>query len=111
MLTLSLLCFNSGLYLGRFRIYKLLPERLQSFLGKDGHTGSTSLYSRIPAYDWSRSRLAGLNSTLFDIEANMRDGDNRAGLEGGGAQEIERIMNSQGVVSTMMCKVLEKIFT
>jgi hypothetical protein len=45
--------------------------------------------------------MAGLHSTLFDIESNMQDGDDRAGLEGSGAQEVERIMNSQGVVSEL----------
>lgn len=75
-----------------------MPERFRGFLIK-GSESSTSLYSRLPAYDWSRSRMAGLHSTLFDIESNMQDGDGRAGLEGSGAQEVERIMNSQGVVS------------
>ena len=60
---------------------------------------SRSLYSRIPAYDWTASRLAGLHSTLFDIEANVRDLDDRTGLEGAGAAEVHRLMQTHGVVS------------
>lgn len=64
-----------------------------------GNSVARSLYSRLPTYDWSTARLTGLNSTLFDIEANIRDGDQRTGLEAAGAQEIERLMATQGVVS------------
>lgn len=65
----------------------------------NGTNVARSLYSRLPTYDWSTARLSGLNSTLFDIEANVRDGDQRTGLEAIGAQEIERLMATQGVVS------------
>ena len=93
--------FQPAIYFGRYRLYALLPEQVRSRLENSARsTGSTSLYSRLPAYDWSTSRLAGLHSTLFDIEANIQDGDSRTGLEASGAQEIERIMNSQGVVSS-----------
>lgn len=36
---------------------------------------------------------------MFDIEANMRDGDSRSGLDEAGAAEVHRIMAQQGVVS------------
>lgn len=68
--------------------------------GSIGGSASRSLYSRLPAYDWTTSRLAGLHSTLFDIEANIQDGDQRTGLEGAGAQEIERLMAAHNVVSS-----------
>lgn len=64
-----------------------------------GSSVARSLYSRLPTYDWSTARLTGLHSTLFDIESNIRDGDQRTGLEAAGAQEIERLMATQGVVS------------
>jgi hypothetical protein len=90
---------NSAVYFGRFKLFSLVPERFQSKFINAGGSTSTSLYSRLPAYDWSTSRLAGLHSTLFDIEANLENGDSRTGLEASGAQEIERLMNTQGVVS------------
>lgn len=97
----ALFCLLSVAYFGRNRIFAKLPDRARSFISGSISSGggSTSLYSRLPAYDWSTSRLAGLHSTLFDIEANIEDGDSRTGLEAGGAQEIERLMNTQGVVS------------
>lgn len=72
---------------------------LSEYAGHTGSTGSNTLYSRLPTYAWGASRLAGLHSTLFDIEANIRDGDQRSGLEPIGAQEIERLMATDGVVS------------
>jgi hypothetical protein len=40
---------------------------------------------------------AGLSSNAFDIEANVRDGDSRAGLDERGAQEVKDIMRREGV--------------
>lgn len=40
---------------------------------------------------------AGLSSTLFDIEANVRDGDSRAGLDERGTQEVLEIMRRERV--------------
>ena len=70
-----------------------------SSTANNGSSVARSLYSRLPTYDWSTARLTGLHSTLFDIEANIRDGDQRTGLEAAGAQEIQRLMATQGVVS------------
>ena len=42
---------------------------------------------------FAAAREGGMTSTLFDIEANMRDGDTRA-LD---AAEVQRIMADQGV--------------
>lgn len=92
-------------YIARHRLPSGIRTRLG--LGERGMLGSTpsgmggagrGLYSHIPAYDWTTSRLAGLHSTLFDIEANVRGGDTRVGLEGAGAAEIERLMQTQAVV-------------
>lgn len=35
---------------------------------------------------------AGLSSSAFDLEANIRDGDSRAGLDERGTQEVLEIM-------------------
>ncbi|UZJ55132.1 hypothetical protein CBS101457_004452 [Exobasidium rhododendri] len=92
-----LVIFAIVVYFARYRLYAILPERLQTVLIKSAGGGNASLYSRLPAYDWSTSRIAGLHSTLFDIESNIQNGDSRTGLEASGAQEIERLMNTQGV--------------
>lgn len=39
---------------------------------------------------------------MFDIEANVRDGDSRAGLDEYQAAEVHAIMATRGVVS-MLC--------
>lgn len=40
---------------------------------------------------------AGLNSTNFDIEANIREGDSRTGLDERGTQEVMEIMRRERV--------------
>ena len=40
---------------------------------------------------------AGLTSSTFDIEANIRDGDSRAGLDERGTQEVLDIMRRERV--------------
>ncbi|GBE86528.1 UPF0357 protein [Sparassis crispa] len=40
---------------------------------------------------------AGLTSTTFDIEANVREGDSRAGLDERGTQEVLEIMRRERV--------------
>ena len=40
---------------------------------------------------------AGLTSTNFDIEANIREGDSRAGLDERGTQEVMEIMRRERV--------------
>ncbi|KAI0630559.1 hypothetical protein C8Q77DRAFT_1133847 [Trametes polyzona] len=40
---------------------------------------------------------AGLSSSTFDIEANIRDGDSRAGLDERGTQEVLDIMRRERV--------------
>jgi hypothetical protein len=51
----------------------------------------------VPGFDWSSNTANGLSSTLFDISANIADGDSRSGLDPSGAQDIQTIMQTQGV--------------
>ncbi|SNX87113.1 uncharacterized protein MEPE_05823 [Melanopsichium pennsylvanicum] len=62
-----------------------------------GSLASTSRYTRLPGFDWNSNLENGLNSTLFDITANMDDGDTRTGLDPRGAQDVQTIMQEQGV--------------
>jgi len=55
-------------------------------------------YAPVVAFDWNTAASAGLSSTLFDIEANIRDGDPRVGLDEVGMQDIHRIMQENGIV-------------
>ncbi|PWN49555.1 hypothetical protein IE53DRAFT_137937 [Violaceomyces palustris] len=91
------------LYWQRSLIIPLLPhairDRLPSFLLSAGPSSNLfgSGYSRVRNFDWNESIRSGLNSTLFDIEQNILDGDSRSGLEERGAMAIEEIMRRQGV--------------
>ena len=50
-----------------------------------------------PTGQSSPEHLRSLNSHNFDIEANIRDGDSRAGLDERGTQEVLEIMRREGV--------------
>lgn len=54
-------------------------------------------YAPVVAFDWNAAVNEGLSSTLFDIEANIRDGDPRVGLDEVGMQDIRRIMQENGL--------------
>ncbi|KIM59707.1 hypothetical protein SCLCIDRAFT_1217480 [Scleroderma citrinum Foug A] len=56
-----------------------------------------SLNHYTPLSTFSSQADAGLSSTLFDIEANVRDGDSRAGLDERGTQEVLEIMRRERV--------------
>ncbi|EPQ31290.1 uncharacterized protein PFL1_01475 [Pseudozyma flocculosa PF-1] len=110
-----LLLVSFVLYRQRGFLVSLLPVHLQDrvppFLQpspNDAHGGmlggffssspsSTARYSRLGNFDWGNSIRAGLNSSLFDIEANVRDGDQRSGLDERGAMDIQAIMQQYGV--------------
>lgn len=55
-------------------------------------------YSPLARFDWTTAADAGLSSSLFDIEANIRDGDTREGLDERGMQEVHRLMQEHGIV-------------
>jgi len=50
-----------------------------------------------PLSTFSSQANAGLTSTMFDIEANINEGDSRAGLDERGTQEVLEIMRRERV--------------
>lgn len=54
------------------------------------------IYSRLPT-SFSGDVEAGFTSTDFDLNANIADGDQRAGLDQKGKREVQRIMKSKRV--------------
>ncbi|KAI0642135.1 hypothetical protein C8Q78DRAFT_1074713 [Trametes maxima] len=50
-----------------------------------------------PVATFAEQADAGLSSSTFDIEANIRDGDSRAGLDERGTQEVLDIMRRERV--------------
>ena len=50
-----------------------------------------------PVSTFAEQADAGLTSSTFDIEANIRDGDSRAGLDERGTQEVLDIMRRERV--------------
>ncbi|KAJ3526975.1 hypothetical protein NM688_g8190 [Phlebia brevispora] len=60
-----------------------------------------SLFPRLTNYaplsTFEAQAGAGLTSESFDVEANIRDGDSRAGLDERGTQEVLDIMRREGV--------------
>lgn len=66
-----------------------LPESVKA------HFPSLSHYT--PLATFSDQIGAGLSSNDFDIEANVRDGDSRTGLDEQGTQEVLEIMRRERV--------------
>ncbi|KAL0955151.1 hypothetical protein HGRIS_004063 [Hohenbuehelia grisea] len=90
---ISLLAFFSLLVMIAYRyrsaLLPHLPARIRSmFPQANNYTPLSTFSSQISA---------GLTSSAFDIEANIRDGDSRAGLDEQGTQEIMDIMRSERV--------------
>lgn len=56
-------------------------------------------YESIPGFDWASNIRNGLNSSLFDIHANIASADSRTGLDPRGAQDVQTIMARYNVVS------------
>ncbi|KAL9713816.1 hypothetical protein Ac2012v2_003427 [Leucoagaricus gongylophorus] len=88
----SLLGFILVLALVLYRYREILPhvpERVRSFFPR--------LHHYTPLSTFSQQANAGLTSSAFDIEANLRDGDSRAGLDEQGTQEVLKIMSREHV--------------
>ena len=66
-----------------------VPDPIKSFF--------PSLVHYAPLSTFEDQANAGLSSHNFDIEANIRDGDSRAGLDERGTQEVYEIMRREGV--------------
>ena len=62
--------------------------KVRSLLGLDQY---------IPLSTFSSQAESGLTSVMFDIEANINDGDSRAGLDERGTQEVLEIMRRERV--------------
>jgi len=71
----------------------LVPDRVTDYLSS--HFPHLASYR--PLSTWDNQRASGLNSSLFDIDANLEAGDSRAGLDPQGAEEVRRIMAREGV--------------
>ncbi|KIJ65213.1 hypothetical protein HYDPIDRAFT_187549 [Hydnomerulius pinastri MD-312] len=56
-----------------------------------------SLNHYTPLSTFSSQANAGLSSSMFDIEANISEGDSRAGLDERGTQEVLEIMRRERV--------------
>jgi len=91
---LSLVAFFSLLIMLTYRyravIIPYLPERVKSLFPKfHNYTPLLSTFSDQVGH--------GLTSDEFDIEANIRDGDSRTGLDEAGTQEVLEIMRRERV--------------
>jgi hypothetical protein len=77
----------------RYRAFILphVPDRVKSFFPSP----NSATYSRLSTF--ADQVNAGLTSESFDIEANINDGDSRAGLDEQGTQEVTDIMRRERV--------------
>lgn len=73
----------------RARIVARLPERARWLFPQLDHYAPLSTFSD--------QATAGMSSSNFDIEANMRDGDSRSGLDEAGTREVMEIMRRERV--------------
>ncbi|KAH8093265.1 hypothetical protein BXZ70DRAFT_949705 [Cristinia sonorae] len=90
---LSVLALSTLLVMLMFRYRATLishvPNPIRSFFPSLGH------YTPLATFEDQAN--AGLTSDSFDIEANIRDGDSRAGLDERGTQEVLAIMRRDRV--------------
>lgn len=66
-----------------------LPERVKTMFPKLNH------YTPVATFSEQINR--GMTSDHFDIEANVREGDSRLGLDETGTQEVLEIMRRERV--------------
>ncbi|KAK7466309.1 hypothetical protein VKT23_005036 [Stygiomarasmius scandens] len=76
-------------YRYRTVIVPKLPERVRILFPQLSH------YT--PLSTFADQANAGMSSSAFDIEANIRDGDSRMGLDDRGTQEVRDIMRRERV--------------
>ncbi|KDR68024.1 hypothetical protein GALMADRAFT_257596 [Galerina marginata CBS 339.88] len=90
---ISLVAFLSLLVMLTYRyrafITPHLPERVKSMFPK--------LSNYTPLSTFSDQVGHGMTSSDFDIEANIREGDSRMGLDEAGTQEVLEIMRRERV--------------
>ncbi|KAG6374786.1 hypothetical protein JVT61DRAFT_4164 [Boletus reticuloceps] len=75
-------------YRYRDAVLSYAPMKVKSWFG---------LNQYIPLSTFSSQAEAGLTSSMFDIEANINDGDSRAGLDERSTQEVLEIMRRERV--------------
>lgn len=73
----------------RSQIITQVPQRVKSLF--------PSLSHYTPLSTFTDQAHAGMSSSAFDIEANIREGDTRAGLDERGTQEVMDIMRRERV--------------
>jgi len=73
----------------RATLIPYVPNPVKSMFPRLGHYAPLSTFAE--------QADAGLTSTSFDIEANIREGDSRAGLDERGTQEVMEIMRRERV--------------
>jgi Fungal protein of unknown function (DUF2015) len=83
------LTFDHAAYRYRATIVLYLPERVRASFPK------LSNYTPLATFDEQVS--AGMSSSAFDLEANIRDGDSRAGLDEDATREVMEIMRKDHV--------------
>ncbi|KAI0731351.1 hypothetical protein C8Q76DRAFT_718571 [Earliella scabrosa] len=86
---LSVFALSALLVMLTFRYRAALINPMRSLFPRLGHYQPVSTFA--DQVD------AGLTSSSFDIEANIRDGDSRAGLDERGTQEVLDIMRRERV--------------
>ncbi|EIN09436.1 hypothetical protein PUNSTDRAFT_85788 [Punctularia strigosozonata HHB-11173 SS5] len=80
-----------------FALVVMLAFRYRSHLQARVHALFPRLQQYTPLSTFEAQANAGLSSAAFDIEANIRDGDSRAGLDERGTQEVLEIMRRERV--------------
>jgi hypothetical protein len=73
----------------RAQLIPHVPQRVKSFF--------PSLSQYTPLSTFADQAHAGMSSGAFDIEANIREGDSRTGLDERGTQEVLEIMRRERV--------------
>ncbi|KAH8111053.1 hypothetical protein DFH11DRAFT_1729779 [Phellopilus nigrolimitatus] len=90
---LSLFAFSSLVVLlavyYRGAVIPHLPRRIRQMFPR--------LANYAPLATFSEQASQGLSSAAFDIEANIRDGDSRAGLDERAVREVQEIMRRERV--------------
>ncbi|KAL4399253.1 hypothetical protein ACI68E_003629 [Malassezia pachydermatis] len=87
-------------YWQRERLWSLLSQSTQTRILtwlEYLHLRGGGVYSRLTVFDWHAARNAGLSSDMFDIEANILEGDSRVGLDEAGMQEVHQMMQQFGI--------------
>jgi len=68
-----------------------------------------SLQNYSPLSTFSEQANAGMSSSDFDIESNIRDGDSRTGLDDQGAREVMEIMRKERVKWALIFTILRNV--